>query len=1188
MTENLLKNRKENTDFESEEGKQELTTTEEQISDLESPESARERKYKEQVEIAYQKSMLRFGHMIAERNKLKAKVAAEKTPPKSSENKSNSEPVKISSLEEEKEAVAKSSFISRIKNSFRVKINEIKGIKNPEDVVALQEFIESPVYYQSDVYKRESRKLDRESVAKLPELIGKTNDPITTITRLERMGFGFHPDTFRYRDFDSLLYFADSDGAIDALEKMKESGFTIPASLGRSSFAEDVNAVDLAKVLVGDKEDLDFAEKNKETLEKFFAETGIKLYPSPESLKIMKKLLEDATAMDFCKKFNGNFVTYSFERNNAILERILSLKDKSVLEDIIKLDSFSDTQSLVNRIFDGFYEGSTEEDLTAKVKKMEIILKDQESISYLEKISEIVGEKLYIEGMVENVRIISDIKPYWKEVFAYFSIMEEVNLLQIYMDNRYSVLEGLKTIAERMKDNDFKQFIFDPFAKKFRDAFEGTTSFNFKTEWQDVFFLYKNYKQDMELVLTPKVVEIAGLFKGENFFHNYPKYIELAKIDNCAEILEKMKTIFGYTISDPRTILELSESGVLDQLEKFLEIKKLFGERPLSYNDYYLYIHLIKMPGALEFVDRMIKYSDRVLTIETFQNLTPDIIALPVEKAMEIFLVNDFNSRRFGFLESKQYRDIFFEKKLADFGKIEENQERETKLSKIKRIEQSFSVKENPEDLSPRVKEKVELFRDKYGPKGETLMALAIVAYGLDDEDAFIEKMAKIEKVLDLYSRDNIPSGTKVSFGIEYEVGHSLATEYSKISAFGYNGDIELVNRSAGISSGGDGVHEIAIRPTDNPYILIAEVKLLQDGGFLDFNFEKYPSAARGYHLNLGGEGGLAADSSACFLHNAMTMASLTGINAGREVLRAKYPVSNSLDKYFAQTRGERVEIKGMATDSFEQFERSILTSYHAGIAIQLFNKYTGYSKYTRQSELFNNEFIDQLPDYEEELDGFLKERKMLAEPFSSNQERQILFEWLQLEKQITNALREHNESFGDSEFNGYVVLPDGEFVDTAEHIDIARNKKLLGNLDADSDEFRERFKINENLLFQGQQTDFVNGLVRVNNLFLKAPTGKRKTQLDNSSVNAASMLSVMKNEGYKISDDSGTPQQSIFDRDGKMREGYYYVQGASEEMITHKSQILLNNFNKRMEELLKDNKDSITNNSAKTKNYAV
>ena len=45
--------------------------------------------------------------------------------------------------------------------------------------------------------------------------------------------------------------------------------------------------------------------------------------------------------------------------------------------------------------------------------------------------------------------------------------------------------------------------------------------------------------------------------------------------------------------------------------------------------------------------------------------------------------------------------------------------------------------------------------------------------------------------------------------------------------------------------------------------------------------------------------------------------------------------------------------------------------------------------------------------------------------------------------------------------------------------------------------------------------------------------------------------------------------RKSVFDRNGRTRKGYYYVQGGSEKMILHAVQKRLLEFNEKMERIL-------------------
>jgi hypothetical protein len=90
----------------------------------------------------------------------------------------------------------------------------------------------------------------------------------------------------------------------------------------------------------------------------------------------------------------------------------------------------------------------------------------------------------------------------------------------------------------------------------------------------------------------------------------------------------------------------------------------------------------------------------------------------------------------------------------------------------------------------------------------------------------------KINKKLDSYQTilsqyDNLDSQLKTSIGLEYEVTKSIASEYYKRTNSDYKKDIEILSAYSGIAKGNDAIHEIATSPTDNPYLLLLELKLL-------------------------------------------------------------------------------------------------------------------------------------------------------------------------------------------------------------------------------------------------------------------------------------------------------------------------------------------------------------------------
>ena len=520
------------------------------------------------------------------------------------------------------------------------------------------------------------------------------------------------------------------------------------------------------------------------------------------------------------------------------------------------------------------------------------------------------------------------------------------------------------------------------------------------------------------------------------------------------------------------------------------------------------------------------------------------------------------------FIADKEIRDNIFEEIQKNFSSIENEVSVRTKMIKIQNIQESFWVMDSRERLPKQILETLKKFEDQYGNKGKNLVALAISAYGTENPEKFSDKMKIIEEVLSKYNSDTIPHGTHVSMGIEYEATSSIDESYTQDSILGYKKDIELVSRSANIGKGSGGIHEIATKPTYNPYLLLAEIKLLQDAGFLDFNFEKYSKAPRGYHLSLVGESGLNVNEDAYFLNNLLTMAQLTGILAGKNIKSTKDIHKKSFDIFENnKQKGERVEIKGMGCDSVEQFEKAIITAHHAGIAIQLCNRYIpGVIQFA------------EVPDTAKEFEQMLVNTNSLTKSFESDKERDIVYEWIKLKRKVVDAIGQHNESFVDSEFAGFVLDKNGNYIDTSEHIDVVRNKKLIDQEKLQSTKFQDEIHLSIQDLYTAQQSKFVNALVNTNNIFLKPPQAN-----ENSPVNAKAVLDTLKKENYNGIVD-GDAKQSIFENRGELRDGYYYIQGASEEMISHKSQILLNHFNNAMEELLKE----VSQNKVRNRNNVI
>ncbi len=661
----------------------------------------------------------------------------------------------------------------------------------------------------------------------------------------------------------------------------------------------------------------------------------------------------------------------------------------------------------------------------------------------------------------------------------------------------------------------------------------------------------KNTKELQESALEGLIKKTSSIVgSSDRYFILLQEYLEIPdevfrteefklEIKSAITTRSSLATFTSYTKNDNEFLAE--KVGLTQEEYK----KAIYDAIPIAASrDSRSFVTFLQINEIGEDAIEVKEFQDKIL--ETFQD---EIEKSRIYEALNL-------SKNFPFLKDHvpgnlTIHDLIFQRiRNRDLG-----ENKEVKEKSLKNIQESFWVSEKREKLPLEIKETLNKFENQYGTKGKDLIALAISAYGTENPENFKQKMEKIEEVLNKYDPDTIPDGAKVSMGIEYEVTNSVAEEYQKGSLLGYKTDIEYISESANIGKGTGGIHEIATRPNYNPYMIMAEIKLMQDAGLLDLNFERYTKAPRGYHLSLGGDTGLQVDSDMFFLHNTMTMSQLTGINAGKEVRLAKGIHEKGLHDFSnVKQGGIRCEIKGMATDSVEQFEKSIITAHHAGIAIQLSNKYlSGITQ------------LGQVPNTAQDFEKMLKDTNSLSTDFESDQDRDIVYEWFKLKRSTVDAVGEHNKSFVDSEFNGSFVNKDGEYIDHTDYINVVQNRKRIDQTELKSQEFKDKLKINIIDLFESQKLQFVNTLAKINDVFLKPPAGDF-----NSPVNAGAVLNTMKKENYGGIVD-GKPQESIFERGGEFRDGYYYVQGASEEMITHKAQILLNHFNKNMEKLLQN-----------------
>ncbi len=488
---------------------------------------------------------------------------------------------------------------------------------------------------------------------------------------------------------------------------------------------------------------------------------------------------------------------------------------------------------------------------------------------------------------------------------------------------------------------------------------------------------------------------------------------------------------------------------------------------------------------------------------------------------------------------------------------------------------------DNPQRETIRDLQEISQFIFKYQKenKGRSIVVMLFAKEYLPDRklEVVIERVAsnlrKYQEIINKFSYKNIPEGIKSSIGMEYEITSSTAKAYQELtSQASLKEDIARLSQAARIGSGKDAVHEIATTPTDNPYLMLLEMKLLHDIEYIDLNFdrsENYQKGARGFHLTIGGEYGLEVNQETNLLQNTIIGASWAGVqagetghqvNGGRGVSLRGRDAGSANNVAFFDEKTNSVEFRSLSIDTQETLQRAVVTAFHGAIAIQAFKK------------CFTNNSVNIAEMNNQDL---LKNTKV-----ENNQIIQIALLWINLVREIKQAINNHNKSFLESETIGY--LDNQEiWIETADfkgEENKTRFEAVVNDIDPtlSIEEYVNSTKIEEDEFFKSFDLKLSDKLTKINNLFLKSGVkaknkkGERINILKGDNINAIAMLENTKlgndkQEGY----DKDFLKKTIFDLVGEKRLGYYNIQGASEKMITHGIQKALLNFNQEMEKLL-------------------
>ncbi len=272
-------------------------------------------------------------------------------------------------------------------------------------------------------------------------------------------------------------------------------------------------------------------------------------------------------------------------------------------------------------------------------------------------------------------------------------------------------------------------------------------------------------------------------------------------------------------------------------------------------------------------------------------------------------------------------------------------------------------------------------------------------------------KLQKYEEIIKIFNNPPI----KTSIWVEIEVTENIAKWYKEQTWSNYKEDIIMLSEFAWIGEWKDAIHEIATNPTDNPYLLLLELKILKDLDFLDLNFKKenYIKWARWLHITIWWEKWIKLNEYTIFIQNILIASNLWWLNTWKEIDKINNHNCDIKEKhaYTKKIFNEEkncVEYRNFSIDKSEPFERLILAIFTLNMVYQIwiptlisFENFSDFRK-VKNIERFKKYIYNNL------------------EKNYSNEEKDkyfvFIYDFINLIQNIIEIINNHNKNFEKNE----------------------------------------------------------------------------------------------------------------------------------------------------------------------------
>ncbi|MDO8668516.1 MAG: hypothetical protein Q7K35_05535 [bacterium] len=432
----------------------------------------------------------------------------------------------------------------------------------------------------------------KKQIEQLDALLGKANDPVEIMERLQRLGFGINGHTFEYQA-DTLQGFIENSQIPQMLKLLQELGVkSQPRYFGKSKEQKkpaERNDVEEVEAMAGNQEFLSamtpevvakmraLTEKTKLSLsiDKEVIEALFQIAKDPQMEKVFSELaVRDDTGFRFGE---GKVPLF-----------IRQLKKENLTDPLARMMDVVSASELLPGSLYGTLENEEKMQKSAEEVRLKMnseffknLMDNPAEFEHLRRVSILIGCRLD-EDSIKALNELNGVHPSAKEeTMVMLSAMHESGVKL----NRYNFKSCLEVIRQILTDKKAMERFLDPGFNNFltnlcKASGQPLTFYDFRPGYS-LNALTKLYddQEARDLILSDRgaqLLKVIGKFDTDKI----ETYNALANVDGMPELISQLKAVYGYK---PDQTYSLSTNH-LTKLAQDAELKeKLFSEATVNF-----------------------------------------------------------------------------------------------------------------------------------------------------------------------------------------------------------------------------------------------------------------------------------------------------------------------------------------------------------------------------------------------------------------------------------------------------------------------------------------------------------------------------------------------------------------------------------------------------------------------------